>query len=141
MELRHPTEEERESVQVLVQAVVDEVYGGLWTTAPVPIGATDWTPAWVAVDETGLAGVALTSGEWVDDLWIAAKARGGGIGSALLSRCEAEIRDRGINHARLRVVSTNRMAINFYEAEGWTAEREYDHESLPVKMLDMGKTL
>ena len=98
-------------------------------------------PAWVAVDEKGLAGVALTSGEWVDDLWVAAKARGGGIGAALLSRCEAEIRDRGISHARLRVVSANRKAIGFYEAEGWTAEREYDHEGLQVKMLDMGKTL
>ena len=41
MELRHPTEEERESVGVLVQTVVDEVYGGLWATSPVPIGATD----------------------------------------------------------------------------------------------------
>ncbi len=141
MELRHPTDDEREDVAVLVQAVVDEVYGGLWTAPPVPIGVTDWSSAWIVVNESGLAGVALSSGEWVQDLWVAVKSRGSGVGSALLRRCETEIRVRGISRARLRVVSTNTSAIKFYKAKGWTTGREYRHESLPVMMLDMEKVL
>ena len=49
-----------------------------------------------------ITGVALTGGEWVEDLWVAANARGVGVGLALSSRCEIEIRERGIRRARLR---------------------------------------
>ena len=91
VELRHPTEREREAVGRLVQVMVDEVYGGLWTAPPVPIGVTDWSVAWVAVDEGELVGVGLTSGEWIEDLWVIARGRGSGIGVTLLKRCEEEI--------------------------------------------------
>ena len=141
MELRHPTEQEHEAVNAFVQAVVDETYGGLWTSSPVRLGATDWSSAWLAIMEHQLAGVALTSGASIDDLWVAAGARGTGVGVALLRRCECEIRRRNVSRARLRVVSSNIKAIGFYRAHGWTAEREYAHESLPVTMTDMGKDL
>ena len=141
MELRHPATEECEAVQALVQTVVDEIYGGLWTSPPIPIGPTDWSPGWIAISQGKITGVALTAGEWVEDLWVAANARGVGVGLALLSRCEIEIRERGFRRARLRVVSSNKKAISFYEAQGWLPEREYPHEKLPVTMTDMGKAL
>ncbi len=124
MKLRHPTPKEHGSVEALVQAVVDEVYGGLWSVPPVPLVVTDWSPAWVAVDESGFVGVALTTGEWIKDLWVLTKARGGGYGSALLSHCETEISERGFRYVKLRVVTSNLRAITFYVAKGWKAERE-----------------
>ena len=120
---------------------MDEVYGSLWTTRPVPHGVTDWSPAWVAVDRGGLAGVAMTSGEWIEDLWVTAEARSHGTGSALLQQCEEEIRGRGIQRARLRVVGSNVNAISFYRARGWVADGLSPHESLPVRMLNMRKSL
>jgi ribosomal protein S18 acetylase RimI-like enzyme len=141
MELRHPATDETEAVEALVQTVVDEIYGGLWTSPPIPIGPTDWSPGWVAIGQRKIIGVALTGGERVEDLWIAANARGVGVGSALLSRCETEIREWGFCRARLRVASSNKKAISFYEAQGWLPEREYPHEKLPVTMTDMRKDL
>ena len=141
MNLRHPTETECEAVQALVQSVVDEVYGGLWTSPPVPIGDTDWMPAWIADKDGMIAGVALTGNDTIEDLWVFASMRGAGVGSALLSRCEKEIRTRGYSRARLRVISSNVRAIHFYKAQGWSAEREYPHETFPVMMTDMGKNL
>lgn len=141
MDFRHPADRDLQLVQQLVQTVVDEIYGGLWTPPPVPIGATDWSPAWIAVDQQELSGVALTSKDWIEDLWVAANGRGSGVGSTLLRLCEAEIKERGFDHARLRVVQSNTSAISFYKGKGWTATREYLHESLPVLMLDMKKLL
>ena len=141
MELRHPTERECGAVGELVQAVVNEVYGGLWTDPPVPIGVTDWLAAWCAVDEGELVGVGLTSGDRIEDLWVKAKGRGRGTGHALLQRCEKEIRVRGFHYAWLRVVKSNTKAVSFYQAKGWLVEREHPHETFPIQMLVMRKDL
>lgn len=141
VDFRHPTEREREAVGALVQTVVDEVYGDLWADPPLTIGVTDWLAAWIAVDRGKLVGVGLTSGDRVEDLWIAPEGRGRGTGYALLRHCESEIRARGFHHARLRVVASNAKAISFYHANGWLDEREGPHESFPVKMLEMRKDL
>jgi hypothetical protein len=76
MELRHPATDECEVVEALVQTVVDEIYGGLWARPPIPIGLTDWSPAWVAISQGKITGMALTGAECVEDLWVAANARG-----------------------------------------------------------------
>jgi ribosomal protein S18 acetylase RimI-like enzyme len=86
-----------------------------------------------------IAGVVLTGGDWLDDLWVAAGYRRRGIGSALLARGELEIAERGSAFARLRVVASNRTAVSFYLRYGWQLEREFPHESLPLVMLEMRK--
>ena len=87
MELRQPGTDECEAVEALVQAVVDEIYGGLWASRPIPIGPTDWSPGWVAISQGKITGVALTGRECVEDMWVAANTHGVGVGLALLSLC------------------------------------------------------
>jgi GNAT superfamily N-acetyltransferase len=74
-------------------------------------------------------------------LWIEPVHRGQGIGSALLQRAESEIAERGFGAARLRVVASNAAAISFCQQFGWQVERELPHETLPVVMLEMRKSL
>ena len=139
--IRHPHPSELRAVHGLVQAVVDETYGGMWAPPPLTIDEEDWSLAWVAPSGTGLAGMVLTLGEWVSDLWVLRRHRGIGIGSALLRRAEAEIAGRGCTTARLRLVRQNTAAGAFYAGHGWVVRREFPHESLPIAMLEMAKPL
>ena len=141
MNFRHPLEEECGSIRSLVQAVVDETYGGLWAEAPLPIGDEDWTQSWIAMEGTKPIGVVLTHQEWVEDLWVIAGHRRLGIGSGLLAIAEQEIANRGIQLARLRVISSNRNAIRFYQARGWQIAEEYPHERFQVLTTEMKKNL
>jgi GNAT superfamily N-acetyltransferase len=125
----------------VVQAVVDETYGGLWAEPPLRIDEEDWSLAWVAVSGEEIAGMTLTDREWVSDLWVLPALRGAGIGSALLATAEAEIGGRGHAFARLRVVESNTRARVFYENRGWLAQRKFPHEHLPVRMIEMAKHL
>jgi ribosomal protein S18 acetylase RimI-like enzyme len=123
-----------------VQTVVDEIYGGLWAPAPLPIDEEDWSLAWVAVVDTRIVGMVLTSGEWISDLWVLRENRGCGLGQRLLAQGEAEIAGRGRGAFRLRVVKSNTNAVNFYLRQGWRVEREFPNERLPVTMLEMAKS-
>jgi ribosomal protein S18 acetylase RimI-like enzyme len=128
-------------VRDLVQTVIDEIYGGLWTDPPVPIGNQDWTLAWVAVSQETIAGVALTQDDWIDDLWVHRCYRGAGVGRLLLSRAELEIAQRGFLTSKLRVVSSNRHAIRFYERFGWSVQRLFPHEKFPIEMAELRKSI
>jgi ribosomal protein S18 acetylase RimI-like enzyme len=86
----------------------------------------------VAEDEQGLAGAAL--GErwehdtgYVAELGVAARARGRGLGRALLLGVFAAFRRAGLTHAELSVHGRNRGALALYESVGmrstWEAER------------------
>jgi ribosomal protein S18 acetylase RimI-like enzyme len=123
-----------------VQTVVDEIYGGLWAPAPLPIDEEDWSLAWVAVVDTRIVGMVLTSGEWISDLWVLRENRGCGLGQRLLAQGEAEIAGRGRGAFRLRVVKSNANAVNFYLRHGWRVQREFPNERLPVTMLEMAKS-
>jgi GNAT superfamily N-acetyltransferase len=125
----------------LVQIVVDETYGGLWAPPPITIDAEDWSLGWIAVLGDELAGIALTGGEWLDDLWVLKPFRGCGVGSRLLAAAEDEIAGRGHASARLRVVRDNASARAFYERRGWRAVRVFPHERLPVTMVELAKAL
>lgn len=138
---RHPLKEECANVRSLVQAVVDETYGGVWAEAPLPIGDEDWTQSWMAMEDTKPIGVVLTHLEWVEDLWVIAGHRRIGIGSGLLAIAEKEIANRGIPLARLRVISSNTNAIRFYQARGWKIAEEYPHERFQVFVTEMKKNL
>jgi GNAT superfamily N-acetyltransferase len=141
VEIRHSKLDEVATVRDLVQTVVDEIYGGLWTDPPVPIGDQDWSRAWVAVSQEMIAGVTLTQDDWIDDLWVHRRHRGAGIGQRLLSRAELEIAERGFLTSKLRVVSSNRHAIRFYERSGWLVQRLFPHEKFPIEMAEMRKSL
>jgi mycothiol synthase len=86
----------------------------------------------VAEDEQGLVGAAL--GErwegatgYVAELAVAARARGRGLGRALLLGAFAAFRRAGLTHAELSVHGRNRGALALYESVGmrttWEAER------------------
>jgi ribosomal protein S18 acetylase RimI-like enzyme len=81
----------------------------------------------------------LTSGEWLDDLWVIREHRGCGIGQRLLAQGEAEIAARGHRTLRLRVVQSNAAAIAFYRRYGWRIAHEFPHEKFPVTILEMFK--
>jgi ribosomal protein S18 acetylase RimI-like enzyme len=139
--LRRADPHERDAVRSLVQTVVDEVYGGLWAAPPLPVDEENWALSWVALVDDKIAGVVLTGGPWVSDLWVLCASRGCGIGRQLLATAEAEIRERGHSEFRLRVVKANVRAVEFYRRHGWRVSREFPHEQLPVTMLEMVKSV
>lgn len=141
MIIRRPRPEEHESVRAVVQTVVDEIYGGLWAPPPLPVDEENWHSSWVAVQEAKIIGVVLTSGEWLDDLWVLRDARGCGVGQRLLAQGEAEIAARGHETLRLRVVQSNAAAIEFYRRHGWRIARAFPHERFPITMLEMFKPI
>ena len=80
---------EFDPVRRLVAAVVEEVYGSLFPMG-LPDDDTDWRAALVAVSDETIVGVALTSENTIDDLWVAADHRRRGVGSALIAAAELE---------------------------------------------------
>jgi GNAT superfamily N-acetyltransferase len=141
MIIRRPAPSEHRAIRALIGDIVTEVYGSLWDTSPIPIGHDDWSRGWIAVEGTEPVGVLLTTDGWIDDLWIVSAQRGHGLGAQLLSLGEAEIAGRSLEVARLRVVKANVRAISFYLDHGWQAERDFQHEHLPVMMLQLRKRL
>jgi ribosomal protein S18 acetylase RimI-like enzyme len=139
--VRRPSRLEHASVRSVVQTVVDDTYGGLWAEPPLRIDDEDWSLAWIAVAGAEIAGMTLTDRDWVSDLWVLRSFRGLGAGTALLSTGEAEIAGRGHAVARLRVVQSNTKARIFYENRDWRTLREFPHEHLPVRMIEMAKHL
>lgn len=139
--IRRPHPQELKSVLAVVQAVVDEVYGGLWAPPPIPIDEDCWDLSWIAVLDAKIVGVALTNGEWLDDLWVLRGNRGCGVGQRLLAKGEAEIVARGHDTLRLRVTQSNEAAIAFYRRHGWQIARAFPHEKYPVTMLEMLKVV
>lgn len=138
--IRSPKADELDSVRATVQAVVDEIYGGLWAAPPLQIDDEDWSRAYVAIVDARIAGVVLTHDDWISDLWVSRESRGKGVGQKLLAKGESEISRRGFGTLRLRVVSSNSAAIGFYLRNGWQVNREFLHEKLPVTMIEMIKT-
>jgi GNAT superfamily N-acetyltransferase len=139
--IRRPQSQELDAVRAVVQTVVDETYGGIWAPPPLPIGEADWHRSWIAVLGRKIVGTVLTSGEWLDDLWVLRESRGCGVGQRLLAQGEAEIAARGHQTLRLRVVESNAAAIAFYQRRSWRIARKYAHETLPVMMLEMFKSV
>jgi ribosomal protein S18 acetylase RimI-like enzyme len=138
--IRRANPHERAAVGAVVQAVIDEVYGGLWASPPLPVDQANWELAWVAIVNGEIVGMVLTQEEWIDDLWVLRDNRGCGIGRQLLETAEAEIRERGHREFRLRVLKLNTRAVKFYYRQGWQTARELPHEKLRVAMLEMVKT-
>jgi ribosomal protein S18 acetylase RimI-like enzyme len=139
MIIRHPEVSEHEAVQQLVLSVINETYGGLWSASPIEIENQDWSAAWIACSGAEIVGVLLTKDEWIDDLWVRLDHRSKGLGTKLLQYGEAEVARRQFTFSRLRVVKANRKAISFYIKNGWKIEKEFQHETLPIEMLELTK--
>jgi ribosomal protein S18 acetylase RimI-like enzyme len=139
--IRRPQPEEHYSVRALVETVVDEVYGGIWASPPLPIDEQHRHLSWIAVLDAKIVGVVLTSEEWLDDLWVLRENRRCGVGHRLLEQGEAEIIARGHPILRLRVVKSNIAAIEFYHRHGWRIAREFRHEKFPITTVEMAKSV
>jgi mycothiol synthase len=125
-----------------VHALVEDAMAGVpgneprslesWQAAKVD--KEGWEPTlWlIHEDAGGLAGVVLCE-RWeggvgyVDYLAVAARARGQGLGRALLAHGLAQLRDAGLTVAELSVQGENASATRLYESVGmqpvWTIER------------------
>jgi GNAT superfamily N-acetyltransferase len=137
--IRRARPDENNSVQALVQAIADETFAYLFHS-PVPIGESNWISAWLALSSDEIVGVTMTQAEWVSDLWVRSDSRRLGIGAELLGRAELEIRSRGYETLRLRVVQSNTRAVQFYESHGWSVHRQFAHEKFGHPMLEMTKS-
>jgi ribosomal protein S18 acetylase RimI-like enzyme len=137
--IRRARPDENNSVQALVQAIADETFAYLFHS-PVPIGESNWISAWLALSSDEIVGVTMTQDEWVSDLWVRSDSRRLGIGAELLGRAELEIRGRGYETLRLRVVQSNTRAVHFYQSHGWSVHREFAHEKFGHPMLEMTKS-
>lgn len=149
-ELRPARAGELDEVIALVARTVRATYGGLspemdrlLQTSPASVvgDAAYWRGCVVAVVAGRIAGVALTRGDLLEDLWVEPQAQRCGLGSALLSEAERSMARRGLAFARLNVVSANERAIAFYEAHGWTRGVRYPNARWNTEMLSMDKRL
>ena len=138
--IRQARPNENNSVHALVQAIADETFAYLFASSQVPIGEPNWISAWVAISGEEIVGVTLTRDEWVSDLWVRSDCRRLGIGAKLLGQAELEIRGRGHQTFRLRVVKSNIRAVHFYESHGWQVDRDFPHEKFGHAMLEMTKS-
>ncbi|HKW27218.1 MAG TPA: GNAT family N-acetyltransferase [Terriglobales bacterium] len=137
--IRQVRPDENNAVHELVQAIADETFANLFVTPHVPIGEANWYSAWLAISEEEIVGVTMTRDEWVSDLWVRRDSRRTGIGAKLLAHAEREIRNRGHDKFRLRVVKSNTPAVQFYQSQGWRVEREFRHEKFGHPMFEMSK--
>jgi mycothiol synthase len=125
-----------------VHALVEEAMAGVAGNEPrsleswqaAKVDKEGWDPSlWLLHEDAGgLAGVVLCE-RWedgvgyVDYLAVAARARGQGLGRALLLHGLAALRDAGLSVAELSVQGENASATRLYESVGmrpvWTIER------------------
>ena len=138
--IRRVRPNENNSVHSLVQVIADETFAYLFAPSQVPIGEPNWISAWVAISGEEIVGVTMTRDEWVSDLWVRGDSRRFGIGAKLLAQAEFEIRSRGHETFRLRVVKSNTRAVHFYESQGWRVRREFPHEKFGHAMFEMTKS-
>jgi ribosomal protein S18 acetylase RimI-like enzyme len=138
--IRHARPSENESIHALVQVIADETFAYLFAPCRVPIDEANWFSAWLAISEEEMVGVVMTRDEWLSDLWVRLDSRRTGIGRKLLAHAEGEIRDRGHDTIRLRVVKSNIRAVHFYRRYGWKVYREFPHEKFGHMMFEMTKS-
>jgi ribosomal protein S18 acetylase RimI-like enzyme len=137
--IRRAKPSENDSVHALVQTIANETFADLFASSQVPIGDADWLSAWLAVSGEEIVGVMMTREEWVSDLWVRCDSRRSGVGGELLAHAEREIRSRGHDTLRLRVVKSNTRAVEFYQSHGWRVLREFPHEKFGHTMFEMNK--
>ncbi len=73
----------------------------------------------VAEAEGRILGFSVIEGNEIDQLFVAAEARGTGLANALLAATEAELVRRGIRDAAIQCSAGNDRAHRFYARAGW----------------------
>ena len=89
--------------------------------------------AWVATDDEGPVVFAALDGTEVDQLFLAERARGRGLGTRTMDRLEDMMRDRGLAVAELDCMVGNERARRFYLSRGYVELATADR---PVWMPD-----
>jgi GNAT superfamily N-acetyltransferase len=84
---------------------------------------------WVAEIDGRVEGFVTIVGDEVEDLYVAAGARGTGVAATLLRHGEGLVRDAGFSSAWLAVVAGNERARRFYERHGWLDEGPFHHHA------------
>lgn len=75
---------------------------------------------WVAKVGPRLAGLVSVSSNCVDDLWVARRYRGRGVGRRLLDVALADLTRRGFAAAQAGCEDFNAAAVSFFRHLGWT---------------------
>ena len=136
--IRPAAERDRAAIEALVAGVAAEVYGHLFRGDPArPEG--NWARGLLAELDARVVGVVVADDGWIEDLWVAADCRRGGLGRRLLSAGEAQIAAAGHRLGYLRVVAENHGARRFYARCGWSEVETYPHEKWGFEMVDMVK--
>lgn len=90
---------------------------------------------YVAEEDSLILGTVLVGYDghrgWIYSLGVAPRARGRGLGSALLAQAENALRDLGCPKVNLQVVASNCSVTKFYEKNGYNIEER----------ISMGKRL
>jgi ribosomal protein S18 acetylase RimI-like enzyme len=123
-----------------VRSLLDEAYAA-WDEAYVPLAHEDWLSymtdhdsfdpqCWfLAEEQTVLVGVCLTWREgWIKDIAVVERARGRGLGEALLRHAFARLYERGVRRVGLKVDSANPTgAVRLYARAGMRTVKRHRH--------------
>ncbi len=119
---------DRESVAAIVEAVWQETY-----TAHLPpewlqqrgreffseLAGDPGQQGWVAEIGSRVVGYGRVAANCIDQVWVSARMRRRGVGSALLDPMLKSIRDKGFGFAQAGCEDFNLPARGFLEATGW----------------------
>ncbi|MEV0272069.1 GNAT family N-acetyltransferase [Hamadaea sp. NPDC050747] len=84
----------------------------------------------VAVSESGeVAGFVMVVGDEVEQVYVAAAHRGGGVAASLLAEAERQVAVGGHDRAWLAVVDGNHRARRFYERCGWVDDGMFTYQA------------
>lgn len=130
LEVRPGTAEDRAPVTAMVEAIWREVYSGRLPAESMSDRHEDWfsglvgdpgDQSWVAMLGDQVVGYSRVMANCVDQLWVPARMRRRGIGTALLGEAVAAIRARGFAFAQAGCEDFNPGGLRFLEANGWRA--------------------
>jgi GNAT superfamily N-acetyltransferase len=119
---------------------IGELYWSVWRETQAPLQPAEVTalrdrdffvarvanfpaPPLAAFVADELAGFAACQGAYLGQLYLGPRARGLGLGRALLMASEAAMRAEGHRLATLRCIVGNPARV-FYERNGWSVDRE-----------------
>ncbi len=115
----------------LSEAVIEEAVGSWYDTDDLAAEIDDEDAVFLVADDDGVVGFVQSYyverrdpvGE-IDWLHVDPDERGRGIGRDLLTRCERELRGRGVERIEGRVLAANETGAEFYAPEDDLLSRE-----------------
>ncbi|ERH12619.1 MAG: acetyltransferase [halophilic archaeon J07HB67] len=119
----------------LSAAVIEEAVESWYDTDDLAAEIDDEDAVFLVADDDGVVGFVQSYhverrdpvGE-IDWLHVDPEERGRGVGRDLLTRCERELRGRGVERIEGRVLAANESGTGFYEEEGFSTVGDRDVE-------------